>query len=94
MEIASISTFVDPVPPIVMRFSIKTKKYVCCQRDQQKQKNTVNQVLKVLKDDGFILRVIKSVYNNVYLVTVDLGIDDLCHEAELLKLTVRLEDKN
>jgi hypothetical protein len=47
-----------------------------------------------MKDAGFELKVIKSVYTNVYLVTVDLSMDEYMTEAEIIKLTVRHEDEN
>ena len=50
--------------------------------------------MKALKDDGFLIKVIKSVYPDVYMCTVDLDIQDLCYEAELLKVPMRLEDEN
>ena len=45
LEIASLSRFVDPVPPLVLRFHIKKYRYgfcCCCPKNELRQKSRVN----------------------------------------------------
>ena len=72
------------MPPTVLKFEVREKKWLCCARkDISSQRNLMNQVIRVLRDSHFEVSVIKSVFKNFYIVTLDLSPAEFCHEAAL-----------